>query len=233
MAHKIISSEEMLQQSIIAESIKTLGIEVWHFLTQDLQQLVCDSLLMKRVFKRIDYYDGVRREDKGRITHPMKEIFNDYSFTLAPTYKLFEGYIYLVAIKVGVLKSNDLHRFINIGTITNLPTAKREYREVIEKISGMIGDPKLLRRWQGLYDTFEDFRNSPAHYSKSFRRSYEEVDAEISHLLVEIKTMTHYLFNAYIFGESYRVSSNFSSVSDVQLIDEANEDDYEPEPPEE
>jgi len=231
MVHKTLTSEEELKQSLFAEGMNTLGVDVWHFLTQDLQQLVVDSLLMKRIIRGTSYYDG-KRSDDGRITYPIKGIFNDYSFALAPAYKLFEGFVYLVAIKVGVLRPSDLHKFISVGSLTNLPTARKEYREMIEKISGMINDPKLLSRWQGLYDTFEDFRNSPAHYSNSFRRSYDEVDAEISHLLVEIKTMTRYLFHSDIFGEPNRLSSTFYSVGDVRLLEEIHEDDYEPEPPE-
>lgn len=228
MAHQVLSPEDALKNSLTIEAVRTLGVEPWEFLTKDLQKLVVDALLVQRVFSNTHYYDGVRDEEKQRVTYPLSSIFRDYSFAMGGAYKLFEGYVYLVAVKLHIIAPRDLDKYISVGSLTNLPSAKKEYKKLIEEIAETIRDSKVLSRWQALYDTYEDFRNSPAHYSNQMRDTYEEVNAEISHILVEIKNMTKYFFSKNIIDEYNRQSSMFNSVSSVVTYEEP---EYEPDPP--
>lgn len=230
MAHLITLPDIALKDSLEEEAIKVLGNETWRFLTQDLQALALDALLVQRVFTKTHYYDGDRDEDGGRITFPLSDIFRDYSFALGGAYKLFEGYVYLVAVKLHIIEPKDLKKYISVGSLTNLPTAKKEYKKMIEDIANTIQDAKVLSRWQALYDTYEDFRNSPAHYSEQMRETYEEVNAEISHILVEIKNMTRYFFLKDMIDDMNKTSFNFPTVSAITVFEEP---DYEPDPPEE
>lgn len=196
MAHMTYPADIELKHEIEDEVRRALGPEAWSFLTRDLQRLAIDATLVQRVFESTEYNHGMSDEE-GAITHSLRQIFGDYSFVLAPAYKLFEGFVYLIALTTGVITPQELKtKYLPVGRLTNIEHPNNdELKKIIEAVATRIKDREIITRWQALYDTYEDFRNSPAHYGESIE-AFEQIDTDISHIFTVVRNTTKYLIRS-------------------------------------
>lgn len=191
---------------------------VWKFLTKDLHQLIIDSLILGDVFRHSSYLLADREElfSGSFIDLPATRCFFDYSFILAPTYKFFEGYIYLISIKLKIITAEEAQKIsTTVGALTNLEgDGKSKFKKVFETITSEIEDKSVRSRWQSLYDLYSDFRNAPAHYGEKILESYEQVENARSAIITAVNNTCTYFFEKEILKPD--TNSYFESVFSIR-----------------
>ena len=92
------------------------------------------------------------------------EAFSDYSFFIAPIYKAFEGYLFLLANSVGLKTKDEIIK--NIGSCYDEEKIIQIKREIVTETGNRIdkADKEGIGKLSELKRVLEQYRHNPAHF---------------------------------------------------------------------
>ena len=108
--------------------------------------------------------DEVTGRIKGYPVTKLSTLYYDYSFLIAPAYKAFEGYLYLLAESLGLKKTTDeIH---NIGSLYDSEKIERIKEEIVTETGEKIdkNDKQGMGMINGLRIALRCYRHNPAHF---------------------------------------------------------------------
>jgi hypothetical protein len=102
------------------------------------------------------------------------EAFSDYSFLIAPIYKAFEGYLFLLAQSLG-LKSKD-QIITSIGSCYDEEKITNMKMEIMTETGNLIQkkDKEGLGKITELKRVLEQYRHNPAHFMGSTLDTFQK-----------------------------------------------------------
>jgi len=110
----------------------------------------------------------LHNRDTGRYIGTPKinaaEVFSDYSFLIAPIYKAFEGYLFLLANSIGLKTKDEIIK--NIGGCYDEEKIIQIKREIVTETGNRIdkADKEGIGRLSELKRVLEQYRHNPAHF---------------------------------------------------------------------
>lgn len=179
---------------------KHLDKEVIKFLEKDahIKNLLADWLLLIDSIRGKAFTQDIVYGSTGRIlgrdSENLSNLFNDYSFLVAPAYKAFEGYLYLLAEKLGVKTKEELDKTVNIGSCYNIEEIEKLKMEIISETGKKIdkNDREDMGKISELKRVLELYRHSPAHYGGERIDTFEKAENYGRTIIVTINETTKY-----------------------------------------
>lgn len=148
-----------------------LDSEVVSYLDREpgIRNLLIDYLVLidtvgARTLSGVPLHDKVTGRYKGTPQIRAAEGFTDCSFLIAPIYKAFEGYLFLLAESLG-LKDRD-QIVTNIGSCYDEEKLTQMKKSIVTETGKLIHekDKEGLGKISELKRVLEQYRHNPAHY---------------------------------------------------------------------
>ena len=177
-----------------------LDKEVIEFLEKDahIKNLLADWLLLIDSIRGKTFTQNVTYGSTGHIVGKdsanLSNLFNDYSFLVTPAYKAFEGYLYLLAEKLGIKTKEELDRETRIGSCYDIEEIEKLKKEIVSETGKKIdkNDKEGVGRISELKRVLELFRHSPAHYRGERIDTFEKAENHARTILNTINETTKY-----------------------------------------
>ena len=128
-----------------------------------IKKLLTDYLLLVTVIRE-HIISGTLQFDEGTAKANASEVFIDYSFVIAPIYKAFEGYLFLLAESLGLKSRQEIKK--SIGACYDEEQITKIKKEIVTETGNRIEktDREALGRISELKRVLEQYRHSPAHF---------------------------------------------------------------------
>lgn len=108
--------------------------------------------------------DEITGRIEGYKVTKISSLYYDYSFLMAPAYKAFEGYLYLLAESLGLKKESEEIR--NIGNLYDSDKIQKIKEDIITETGKEIDkeDREGSEIIDGLRRALRRYRHNPAHF---------------------------------------------------------------------
>ena len=165
---------------------------------QEIIRLLFDWLILNECIGEISIKWPERENGVGRILgYPLTRIstlFNDYSFLIAPAYKAFEGYLYLLAESLGLKKATE--EIQNIGNLYDSDKIDRLKEEIITETGEKIdkSDKEGMEIIDGLRRVLRHYRHNPAHFGGRID-TFQKAKNYVSMIFTVINDTTKYFLS--------------------------------------
>lgn len=191
MAHPITEPPELNSPFPIRKreySLLSKLFPYWNNLDQQLVNLLIDQLILLRNLRRstlselttVDVGNGFTQQAKTTVSG--SNLYEDYSFVVAPMYKAFEGFLVFLAKELKLFDKGYEHR---IGGLYSWKDENEQREIVVTKIKEKLeNDTDLIDLWRELGTILRRYRASPAHYGGDTIYSYEEADGHVKAMFI-------------------------------------------------
>ena len=122
-------------------------------------------------------------------------VYYDYSFLIAPAYKAFEGYLYLLAERLGLKKASE--EIQNIGNLYESEKIERVKEELITETGEKIdkSDKDGMEILDGLRRALRHYRHNPAHFGGVRIDTFQKAKNYVSMIFAVINDTTKYFLS--------------------------------------
>jgi len=122
-------------------------------------------------------------------------LYYDYSFLMAPAYKAFEGYLYLLAESLGLKKATQ--EIQNIGNLYDSEKIQRVKEEIVTETGEKIdkNDKDGMEIIDSLRRVLRHYRHNPAHFGGERIDTFQKAKNYVSMILAVINDTTKYFLS--------------------------------------
>lgn len=120
------------------------------------------------------------------------EAFSDYSFLIAPIYKAFEGYLFLLANSLGLKTKDEI--ITNVGSCYDEEKITKMKKEIVTETGNLIEktDKEGIGKISELKRVLEQYRHNPAHFLGSNLDTFQKATNYGGAILTAINEATRY-----------------------------------------
>ena len=198
---------DYFRQKFVAKLSSNLDPTTIKFITQQGDKIanhLVDWLVLVESIKTSRFvgqaqYDDVTGEQLGTPEALGRELYYDYAFVVAPAYKAYEGYLFLLAEKLGLKDPDDVVH--SVGHLYDEDHLLKLKEEIVTEIGKKLNtaDTELIGQLTELKRVLQLYRHNPAHFLGDRINTFEKAENYGRTVLTVInQTTKHFLREKYI-----------------------------------
>jgi hypothetical protein len=197
---------EVVRSTYLDKLRKHIDDDVYHYLQMDgceIINLLADWLILLENIKIVfrgekEYYSG---RYVGQAKASAQNLYSEYSFLIAPIYKAYEGFLYLLANSLGLKTSEQI--ILTIGRLYDEEAITRRKDEIITELGESLNksDREVLGKLSELKRVLELYRHNPAHYLGTRLETMEKAENYGKTILTVINETTKYFMEKKYIGK--------------------------------
>lgn len=196
-----------LRSAYFYKLLRHIDNDVYHYLQKnghEITNLLADWLILLENIKTV-VFRGEKEYSAGRYVGQAEisaqNLYSEYSFLIAPIYKAYEGFLFLLAKSLGLKTSEQ--EILSIGRLYDEEAITRNKDEIITELGESLNksDREVLGKLSELKRVLELYRHNPAHYLGTRLETMEKAENYGRTILTVINETTKYFLEKKYIGK--------------------------------